>query len=74
MLGFLLIPIAVLALLRALVLVLLARRHAGEYRSRPPDPDFHPPVSIVVPAYNEAEVIEAAVAIARGQRLSGGSR
>jgi cellulose synthase/poly-beta-1,6-N-acetylglucosamine synthase-like glycosyltransferase/peptidoglycan/xylan/chitin deacetylase (PgdA/CDA1 family) len=59
-LGFLLIPIAVLALARALVLVLLARRHAGEYRSRPPDPDFHPPVSIVVPAYNEAEVIEAA--------------
>jgi cellulose synthase/poly-beta-1,6-N-acetylglucosamine synthase-like glycosyltransferase/peptidoglycan/xylan/chitin deacetylase (PgdA/CDA1 family) len=59
-LGFLLIPIALLALLRALVLVILARRHAGEYRSRPPDPDFHPPVSIVVPAYNEAEVIEAA--------------
>lgn len=57
----LLIPIAVLAVLRALVLVALARRHAGEYRRREQDGSFAPPVSIVVPAYNEAEVIESAV-------------
>jgi cellulose synthase/poly-beta-1,6-N-acetylglucosamine synthase-like glycosyltransferase/peptidoglycan/xylan/chitin deacetylase (PgdA/CDA1 family) len=59
LLALLLVPIAVLAVLRALVLVALARRHAGEYRGRPDDPEFSPPVSIVVPAYNEAEVIEA---------------
>lgn len=57
----LLIPIAVLAALRALVLVGLARRHAGEYRGRGPAVPFAAPVSIVVPAYNEAEVIESAV-------------
>jgi cellulose synthase/poly-beta-1,6-N-acetylglucosamine synthase-like glycosyltransferase/peptidoglycan/xylan/chitin deacetylase (PgdA/CDA1 family) len=57
----LLIPIAALAVLRALVLVVFARRHAGAYRSREPVASFAPPVSIVVPAYNEAEVIEPAV-------------
>jgi peptidoglycan/xylan/chitin deacetylase (PgdA/CDA1 family)/glycosyltransferase involved in cell wall biosynthesis len=57
----LLIPIAVLAVLRALVLVMLARRHAGEYRGREPVEPFAAPVSIVVPAYDEAEVIERAV-------------
>lgn len=57
----LLIPIAALAVLRALVLVALARRHAGEYRRREPAGSFAQPVSIVVPAYNEAEVIEPAV-------------
>ena len=60
-LAILLIPIAALAVLRALVLVGFARRHAGAYRTRAPDPDFAPPVSIVVPAFNEAQVIEAAV-------------
>jgi cellulose synthase/poly-beta-1,6-N-acetylglucosamine synthase-like glycosyltransferase/peptidoglycan/xylan/chitin deacetylase (PgdA/CDA1 family) len=57
----LLIPIAALAVLRALMVVSLARRHAGEYRRRGPLGPFAPPVSIVVPAYNEAEVIEPAV-------------
>jgi cellulose synthase/poly-beta-1,6-N-acetylglucosamine synthase-like glycosyltransferase/peptidoglycan/xylan/chitin deacetylase (PgdA/CDA1 family) len=57
----LLIPIAVLAVLRALILVAVARRHAGTYRWRGPAGPFAPPVSIVVPAYNEAEVIESAV-------------
>lgn len=60
-LAFLLIPIAVLAVLRALVLVAFARRHAAGYRHRAPGESFAPPVSIVVPAYNEAEVIEASV-------------
>jgi cellulose synthase/poly-beta-1,6-N-acetylglucosamine synthase-like glycosyltransferase/peptidoglycan/xylan/chitin deacetylase (PgdA/CDA1 family) len=57
----LLIPIAVLAVLRALLLVTLARRHAGEYRGRRSSPVFAPPVSIVVPAYDEADVIAPTV-------------
>jgi len=60
-LAFLLIPIAALALLRALILVALARRHVEERRRREPDRFFEPPVSIVVPAFNEAQVIEPAV-------------
>jgi cellulose synthase/poly-beta-1,6-N-acetylglucosamine synthase-like glycosyltransferase/peptidoglycan/xylan/chitin deacetylase (PgdA/CDA1 family) len=57
----LLIPIAALAVLRGLVVVALARRHAGTHRRRTPAGSSAPPVSIVVPAYNEAEVIEPAV-------------
>jgi cellulose synthase/poly-beta-1,6-N-acetylglucosamine synthase-like glycosyltransferase/peptidoglycan/xylan/chitin deacetylase (PgdA/CDA1 family) len=53
-LTFLLAPIAVLAVLRMIVLVLLARRHVRVTRARRPGPDFSPAVSIVVPAYNEA--------------------
>jgi cellulose synthase/poly-beta-1,6-N-acetylglucosamine synthase-like glycosyltransferase/peptidoglycan/xylan/chitin deacetylase (PgdA/CDA1 family) len=60
-LGFLLIPIAILAVLRALVLAGFARRHAGDYRRARREGGFAPPVSIVVPAFNEAEVIEPAV-------------
>jgi cellulose synthase/poly-beta-1,6-N-acetylglucosamine synthase-like glycosyltransferase/peptidoglycan/xylan/chitin deacetylase (PgdA/CDA1 family) len=60
-LAFLLIPIAILAVLRALMLAAFARRHAGEYRRGGHDEGFEPPVSIVVPAFNEEEVIEAAV-------------
>jgi cellulose synthase/poly-beta-1,6-N-acetylglucosamine synthase-like glycosyltransferase/peptidoglycan/xylan/chitin deacetylase (PgdA/CDA1 family) len=60
-LGVLLIPIALLAVGRAILLFALARRHAGDYRKRALDPTFVPGVSIVVPAYNEAAVIEAAV-------------
>jgi cellulose synthase/poly-beta-1,6-N-acetylglucosamine synthase-like glycosyltransferase/peptidoglycan/xylan/chitin deacetylase (PgdA/CDA1 family) len=60
-LAFLLIPIAVLAVLRAFVLVAFARRHARGYRRGEPGARFTPPVSIVVPAFNEAQVIESAV-------------
>ncbi|HEX6455118.1 MAG TPA: bifunctional polysaccharide deacetylase/glycosyltransferase family 2 protein [Solirubrobacterales bacterium] len=69
-LAFLLIPIAVLAVLRALVLVAFARRHAGGYRRASRDADFEPPVSIVVPAFNEAEVIEQAVRSLAGSEYS----
>ena len=60
-LTFLLGPIAVLMLLRALLVAALARRHARRTRARPPDPGFLPPASIVVPAFNEAVGIERAV-------------
>jgi cellulose synthase/poly-beta-1,6-N-acetylglucosamine synthase-like glycosyltransferase/peptidoglycan/xylan/chitin deacetylase (PgdA/CDA1 family) len=58
--GALWIPVGVLALLRALVVVTLARRHV-----RAVVPVHHdaalPPVSIVVPAYNEEVGIGASV-------------
>jgi cellulose synthase/poly-beta-1,6-N-acetylglucosamine synthase-like glycosyltransferase/peptidoglycan/xylan/chitin deacetylase (PgdA/CDA1 family) len=61
-LAILLIPIAVLAVLRAIVLIGFARRHARTYREGGAgEGDFAPPVSIVVPAFNEAAVIEPAV-------------
>lgn len=60
-LAFLLIPIAFLAVLRALVLVGFARRHVRGYRRGDRDALFAPPVSIVVPAFNEAKVIESSV-------------
>jgi poly-beta-1,6 N-acetyl-D-glucosamine synthase len=57
----LLIPFAALAILRAAVAVAFARSHSRRVR-KPPEPvDFRPPVSIVVPAYNEAAGIEQAV-------------
>jgi cellulose synthase/poly-beta-1,6-N-acetylglucosamine synthase-like glycosyltransferase/peptidoglycan/xylan/chitin deacetylase (PgdA/CDA1 family) len=60
-LTFLLIPIAVLALLRMAALVGFARRHVREVRGQAADGSFAPPVSIVVPAFNEAVGIERAV-------------
>jgi cellulose synthase/poly-beta-1,6-N-acetylglucosamine synthase-like glycosyltransferase/peptidoglycan/xylan/chitin deacetylase (PgdA/CDA1 family) len=61
LLTALLIPIAILAVLRAVAVVSLARVHARRVRRERPPEDFHPPVSIVVPAYNEAAGIEQAV-------------
>ena len=57
----LLIPIAILAILRAFAVVGLARLQAARQRRRPHPEGFPPPVSIVVPAYNEAAGIEQAV-------------
>ncbi|HSF02058.1 MAG TPA: bifunctional polysaccharide deacetylase/glycosyltransferase family 2 protein [Solirubrobacterales bacterium] len=56
----LLIPIAALAVLRALVVVAFARHHARRWRGRASRP-FTPPVSVIVPAFNEAAGIEGAV-------------
>jgi poly-beta-1,6 N-acetyl-D-glucosamine synthase len=61
LLTAMLIPIAVLAVLRAIAVVTLARMHASRVRRQPMPSDFHPPVSIVVPAYNEAAGIEQAI-------------
>src|SRR4051812_5109028 len=60
-LTLLLAPIAILALLRMILVTALARRHVRVTRKRPPDPDFTPPVTIVVPAFEEAVGIEQAV-------------
>jgi cellulose synthase/poly-beta-1,6-N-acetylglucosamine synthase-like glycosyltransferase/peptidoglycan/xylan/chitin deacetylase (PgdA/CDA1 family) len=60
-LTFLLAPIAILALLRMIAVTALARRHVRVTRSRPADAAFAPPVTIVVPAFDEAVGIEQAV-------------
>ena len=57
----LLIPFAALAILRAAVAVAFARSHSRRVRKPPERVEFRPPVSIVVPAYNEAAGIEQAV-------------
>jgi cellulose synthase/poly-beta-1,6-N-acetylglucosamine synthase-like glycosyltransferase/peptidoglycan/xylan/chitin deacetylase (PgdA/CDA1 family) len=57
----LLIPVAILAILRAVAVVSLARLHAARVRKQPRHEGFHPPVSIIVPAYNEIAGIEKAV-------------
>ncbi len=57
----LLIPIAVLALARAVAVVGLARLHSRRMLHQVQSESFRPPVSIVVPAYNEAAGIEQAV-------------
>ncbi|MFL5908320.1 MAG: bifunctional polysaccharide deacetylase/glycosyltransferase family 2 protein [Solirubrobacterales bacterium] len=60
-LAALLLPVMVLAILRAIAVVTLARMHAARRRKQPRPAGFHPPVSIIVPAFNEATGIEKAV-------------
>lgn len=57
----LLIPVAILAIMRAVAVVGLARLHSARQRRLPRPAGIQPPVSIVVPAYNEAAGIEQAV-------------
>ncbi|GAC1361615.1 MAG: glycosyltransferase [Actinomycetota bacterium] len=61
LLTLMLIPIGVLSFLRAATVLALARRHVRLTRRRPEDAPLLPPVSVVVPAYNEAAGIVAAV-------------
>ena len=56
----LLVPIAILAVLRALAVAAFARHHARRWRGRASQP-FTPPISVIVPAFNEAAGIERAV-------------
>ncbi|MEA3019189.1 MAG: hypothetical protein QOI47_713 [Actinomycetota bacterium] len=58
---FLLVVIALLAICRSIVLFAFARRHAGLRAGSTLDAGFTPPVTIVVPAYNEEVGIEGAV-------------
>jgi len=57
----LLVVIGALTLLRLLLTLVFARRHARESRERGPADPFTPPVSVVVPAYNEVTDIERSV-------------
>jgi cellulose synthase/poly-beta-1,6-N-acetylglucosamine synthase-like glycosyltransferase/peptidoglycan/xylan/chitin deacetylase (PgdA/CDA1 family) len=59
--AVLLIPIAALAILRAIAVIGFGRLHLARMRKQPQPEDFQPPVSVVVPAYNEATGIEQAV-------------
>ncbi|MCU1587876.1 MAG: polysaccharide deacetylase, partial [Frankiales bacterium] len=58
---WLLLPLGVLAVLRTVVLMALARRHVRVADRRTGDAWWLPPVSVIVPAYNEAVGIEATV-------------
>jgi cellulose synthase/poly-beta-1,6-N-acetylglucosamine synthase-like glycosyltransferase/peptidoglycan/xylan/chitin deacetylase (PgdA/CDA1 family) len=60
-LGTLLVGVALLFLVRIVLLFGFARRHARAVRERPVEAPIHPPVSIIVPAFNEAVGIERAV-------------
>jgi cellulose synthase/poly-beta-1,6-N-acetylglucosamine synthase-like glycosyltransferase/peptidoglycan/xylan/chitin deacetylase (PgdA/CDA1 family) len=60
-LSLLLVLVALLFVARVFVLLAFARRHATIVRRRPRDEEFAPPVSIVVPAFNEAVGIERTV-------------
>jgi cellulose synthase/poly-beta-1,6-N-acetylglucosamine synthase-like glycosyltransferase/peptidoglycan/xylan/chitin deacetylase (PgdA/CDA1 family) len=67
-LTLMLFPIAVLVLLRMAALFAFARRHVRRVRAAPGRLNFLPPVSIVVPAFNEAAGIERAVRSLAGSR------
>jgi cellulose synthase/poly-beta-1,6-N-acetylglucosamine synthase-like glycosyltransferase/peptidoglycan/xylan/chitin deacetylase (PgdA/CDA1 family) len=60
-LTFLLLPIGVLALVRAVIVVFFALRHVRQRRRGPAEPSFTSPVSVLVPAYNEVLTIAATV-------------
>jgi cellulose synthase/poly-beta-1,6-N-acetylglucosamine synthase-like glycosyltransferase len=56
-----LLPLGLLSLLRSVLVVALARRHVRLSAARIEGPEYLPPVTVVVPAYNEAVGIERAV-------------
>jgi cellulose synthase/poly-beta-1,6-N-acetylglucosamine synthase-like glycosyltransferase/peptidoglycan/xylan/chitin deacetylase (PgdA/CDA1 family) len=60
--------VTALVALRMLFGLILARVHVGRMRRLPKDLDFLPPVSILVPAYNEEVGIERAVRSLASQR------
>ncbi len=59
--SWVVIPLAALAVLRTLLMIGLAGRHKRLARHRIGDGSYLPPVTVVVPAYNERVGIEAAV-------------
>jgi len=58
--GWALLPLGLLSLLRSLLVIGLARRHVRLSAARIEGPRWFPPVTVLVPAYNEAVVIERA--------------
>ncbi|MFB9183978.1 bifunctional polysaccharide deacetylase/glycosyltransferase family 2 protein [Dactylosporangium sucinum] len=73
-LGVLFLVVGLLTIARTIALFLLAGRHARRRRARnwAWGPPVHLPVSVVVPAYNEKEGIEAAVRSLAGGDHPGG--
>ena len=61
LLGVLLFAVVFLFLARIALLFAFARRHVRVVRRRPEEETFEPPLSIVVPAFNEAVGIEKAI-------------
>jgi len=61
LLGWLLVPLGALAVLRTLLLLGFARWHVGVAWRRVGEAWWLPPVTVLVPAYNEAVGIEQAV-------------
>ncbi|MBK5306656.1 MAG: glycosyltransferase [Frankiaceae bacterium] len=59
--GWLVIPFALIAVLRTLLAMLVARRHVRLSSARLAGDEFLPGVSVLVPAYNEAVGIERSV-------------
>ncbi|MBC7678385.1 MAG: glycosyltransferase [Pseudorhodobacter sp.] len=59
--GWVILPLGLLSVLRTLLVVLLARRHVGVSARRVAGDRYLPPVAVLVPAYNEAVGIERAV-------------
>jgi cellulose synthase/poly-beta-1,6-N-acetylglucosamine synthase-like glycosyltransferase/peptidoglycan/xylan/chitin deacetylase (PgdA/CDA1 family) len=55
------VPIGILLLARCALLIVFARRHRRDRRRNTFDPTFHPPVTVVVPAYNEEVGVATAV-------------
>jgi cellulose synthase/poly-beta-1,6-N-acetylglucosamine synthase-like glycosyltransferase/peptidoglycan/xylan/chitin deacetylase (PgdA/CDA1 family) len=60
-LAWLLVLVALLFVARVFVLLVFARRHARTVRSREYEDEFTPPVSVIVPAFNEVVGIERSV-------------
>jgi cellulose synthase/poly-beta-1,6-N-acetylglucosamine synthase-like glycosyltransferase/peptidoglycan/xylan/chitin deacetylase (PgdA/CDA1 family) len=60
-LAWLLVAVAFLFVARVFLLLVFARRHARTVRSRGYEDDFTPPVSVIVPAYNEVVGIERSI-------------
>ncbi|MDQ1706088.1 MAG: hypothetical protein QOF18_2454, partial [Frankiaceae bacterium] len=58
---WLLVPLGLLAFVRTLVLMVFARHHSRRAWRRLGSAEHLPPVSVIVPAFNEAVGIEAAV-------------
>ena len=60
-LAWLLVAVALLFVARVFLLLVFARRHARTVRSRDFEDGFTPPVSVIVPAYNEVVGIERSI-------------
>uniref|UniRef100_UPI0017CAA101 bifunctional polysaccharide deacetylase/glycosyltransferase family 2 protein n=1 Tax=Sporichthya sp. TaxID=65475 RepID=UPI0017CAA101 len=56
---WLLLPLGILSVLRLLLLMAFARKHVGVVKRRQGEDEWQPPVTLLVPAYNEAVGIEA---------------